>query len=47
MVRLLQGEPDKRDEAVEKKCKATFNVDDSKYCFHSWEETNHSVQNIL
>jgi hypothetical protein len=31
ITRINSGEPDKRDEAVEKKCKATFNVDDSIY----------------
>jgi hypothetical protein len=40
MVRLLQAETDKRDEAVENKCKATFNVDESEYYLHSWKETN-------
>jgi len=47
MGRLLQGESDRRDEAVEKKCKSTFNVDDSEYNLHSWKEANHMVQNIL
>ena len=37
MVRLLQAETDKRDEAVENKCKATFNVDESEYYVHCWK----------
>ena len=32
--RLLQAEADKRDEAVEKRCKATHNVDESEYYFN-------------
>jgi hypothetical protein len=35
IARLLQAESDKRDEAVEKKCKATHNVDDSEYYLNS------------
>jgi len=33
---LLQGESDKRDEAVEKRCKATYNVDESEYYLNSF-----------
>ena len=38
--RLLQAEADKRDEAVEKRCKATHNVDESEYYFNSLTERN-------
>jgi len=40
IIRLLQGESDEREEAVEKRCKATFNVDKSEYYFNSFMKRN-------
>ena len=40
IIRLLQGELDKREEGVEKRCKATFNVYESEYYFNSFMKRN-------
>jgi len=38
IVRLLQWESGKQEEAVEKKCKATYNVDESEYYLNSFKK---------